>query len=134
VWLEAVTSGRPVPPVLSDEELEKELHAILLAWQDDTRLSDSPLAQWVPFVAATDDATTPADGLRAAIRGALAERGSGNDELELACRALELAYLDRNLGHEQIAERLNVSRSSFYRLLHRAEREVAVRLTATSGS
>jgi hypothetical protein len=127
-WFEAVTSGRPIPPVLSSEELEQELHKVLVGWNDDTRLAQSPLAQ-VAALLAPADATTPAEGVRAMVRAALTEvRAAGTDDGKLTSRAIELTYLERKLAHEAIAERLNVSRSSFYRLLHRAEREIAARL------
>lgn len=38
---------------------------------------------------------------------------------ELALRAVELAYLERTMSRERAAEELNVSRATFYRLLHR---------------
>lgn len=126
-WLEAVTNGLPLPPVLSDEELEKELHLVLVGWPDDARLAKSPLAQ-LALLVSPDEAASPAENLRAVVRRALAETRSSDDALELACRALEIAYLERKLAHEAIAERLNVSRTTFYRLLHRAEREIASRL------
>jgi hypothetical protein len=102
-----------------------------VAWSDDARLAESPLAKLAALLAPADEAVSPEGSLRALIRDALTGvRAGGNDEVQLACRALELAYLERKVGHEQIAERLSVSRSSFYRLLHRAEHEIATRLAA----
>jgi hypothetical protein len=130
-WLEAVTSGTPLPPRLSTEEFQQELHQVLVGWNDDARLARSPLAQLAVLMAPAD-ATSPADSVRAMVLGALTEvRAVGTDESELACRAIELAYLERKLAHDAIAERLNVSRSTFYRLLHRAERGIAARLTGS---
>jgi hypothetical protein len=128
-WLEAVTHGLPLPPVLSEEQLEKELHIVLVGWPDDARLAESPLAQLARFLSPPDEATSPAENLRTVVRRALAEaRADDHAEMSLACRALEIAYLERKLPHEAIAERLKVSRTTFYRLLHRAEREIASRL------
>jgi hypothetical protein len=133
-WLEAVTSGMPLPPRLSAEQFEKELHQILTAWTDDVRLAQSALAQ-LAILLAPPHAKTPADSVRAMVRGALEEvRASGTDETDLACRAIELAYFERELAHDAIAKQLNVSRSSFYRLLHRAEREIASRLSGGARS
>jgi hypothetical protein len=129
-WLESVTSGRPMPPGLSAEQLEKELHQVLVHWPNDGRLAESPLAQLAMYSAPLDGGTRPAEHLRNLIRRAVADvRANGTDEGELAGLAIELAYFERKLAHEAIAERLNVSRSSFYRLLHRAERDIANRLT-----
>jgi hypothetical protein len=129
VWLEAVTTGRPVPPALSAEELEAELHQVLVHWPDDARLAQSPLALLAPLLRQADDTASPAQTLRETIRRALGDAcADASDDLALACRALELAYFERKAGHEAIAERLNVSRSTFYRLLHRAEHEIALRL------
>jgi hypothetical protein len=128
-WLESVTSGRPLPPALSAEQLETELHQVLIGWNDDARLARSPLAQLAVHLAPLDAGTPPAESLRKLIRRALAEiQSDGTRESETACQVIELAYFERRLGHEAIAERLNVSRSSFYRLLHRAERQIADRL------
>ena len=124
-WLDAVTSGQPLPPSLSEEELEKELHQVLVNWRDDDVLGKSPLAQLAALEGGSDTAASPPDRVRSMVRGALASAREGaDDEVELACRALELAYMERKVGHEAIAERLNVSRSTFYRLIHRAEREI----------
>jgi hypothetical protein len=134
-WLEAVTSGLPPPPVLSDEELAKELHLVLVGWRDDVRLAGSPLAPLARLLWPPEEAMSPADHLRTVVRRALAEaRADDHAELELACRALEIAYFERKLAHEAIAERLNVSRTTFYRLLHRAEREIASRLVGPAWS
>ena len=128
-WLEAVTSGLPLPPALSAEQLEKELHLVLVGWPDDACLSESPLAPLARLLGSPDEAMSRADNLRAVVRRAITEARAGDHgELELACRALEIAYFERKLAHEAIAERLNVSRTTFYRLLHRAEREIASRL------
>jgi hypothetical protein len=134
-WLESVTSGRPLPPALSREVVEKELHQVLVHWTDDARLAQSPLARLAAGLVPLDGGTPPHESLRGLVRRALAEsRANGADEAEQACRAVELAYFERKLAHEAIAERLNVSRSSFYRLLHRAERDIAERLTGGARS
>ena len=64
--------------------------------------------------------------IRDAIAGLRAEAG---DDLDLALRALELAYVDRAASHERLAERLSVSRSTFYRLLRRGTRTLAEALS-----
>jgi hypothetical protein len=128
-WLDAVTNGRPLPPNLPPEELERELHRVLVSWPDDAQLAASPLVQLAEFLAPGPDTASATDNLRTMVREALAEASATDrEEIALACRALELAYFERKVAHEAIAERLNVSRSSFYRLLHRGEREIASRL------
>jgi hypothetical protein len=131
LWLEAVTSGLPLPSAWTDERLEKELHQILLGWVDDARLAESPLAPLARLLSPALEMNSPAEELRAVVRRALAEARAGGDaDVELPCKALEIAYFERKLSHEAIAARLNVSRTTFYRLVHRAEREVVSRLLA----
>jgi predicted DNA-binding protein (UPF0251 family) len=67
--------------------------------------------------------------VRALIREALERaRAGASDDRELAFRALELAYLEHSVSHERVAERLSVSRSTFYRLLKRGVAGVAAAL------
>jgi hypothetical protein len=118
-WFEAVMSGRPLPARLHPEELERELHAALLHWYDDTALDRLPLARCVPMGSGPE-------ALRQAIRDALERaRARAAPLQELAYRALELAYMQKSISHERAAERLAVSRTTFYRLLKRAVRGLA---------
>jgi hypothetical protein len=120
-WFEAIMSSRPPPPALRPEELERELQSALLHWHDDAALARSPLAQYAA-------AGSGPEALRQAIRDALA-RAQAAPMQELACRALELAYLEKTTSHERAAERLAVSRATFYRLLERGVHDLARALT-----
>ena len=50
---------------------------------------------------------------------------AGGDGQATALRAVELAYLERGVSHERAAERMLVSRSTFYRLLRRGTQALA---------
>lgn len=135
LWLEAVASGQPPPVLLSAEQLQLEIHSVLTHWTDDARVAASQLVPLARLLASPEDAASPAAAVRAVMRDALREVcARGDEDKVLACTALELAYFDRKLAHEAIAERLNVSRTSFYRLLHRAEAEIAERLSIARDS
>lgn len=126
-WIEAIMAGRRPPRALRPAELERALQDALLHWHDDARLSCSPLRQ----TALVDgEAAGPAE-LRAVLQAALArakERAGPGEEA--AYRALELGYLTRGLAHERAAERLSVSRTTFYRLLKRGVQGLARALAA----
>ena len=118
-WLEAVIEGRPPPRALRPADVERELRAVLVGWRDDAVLERSPLVGLVPSSsgdAAPDRAAALRAGLLDALATARAEAGEGD---ELAYRAVELAYLDGSVSNERAAERLALSRSSFYRALRR---------------
>ncbi len=117
-WMEALLAGRKPKRRAAADELERELGELLPHWHSDERLEGSSLAP--------SDSSAEA---RAAVHGALetARSGAGPD-LELALRAVELAYLERAATHERLAERLSVSRSTFYRLLRRGVRALAEEL------
>lgn len=118
-WIDAIAAGRPLPRELAAADIGREVQAVLLHWADDARLEVSPL---VAMAARRDPESelSPADAVRALIREALARARAGvTDDRELAFRAVELAYLERSVSQERVAERLSVSRSTFYRLLKR---------------
>lgn len=126
-WLEAVVQGRRPPEPLSRSQFEKELQDVLLNWRDDSYLAGSRLA------ALTESSIESAEGLIAgkireviqtAITTALETAG---DDQRLAYRAVQLAYIDKLGSHELVAERLAVSRSTFYRLLKRGVAAIAER-------
>jgi len=128
-WLEAILSGRRPPRGLARAELVDELQKVLLAWRDEAVLAASPLAE---LTAGTPDAELPpAEAVRRLVEGALerARAGATKDQ-NLALRAVELAYLRKSASHERVAERLAVSRSTFYRLLKRGVQAVADALGA----
>ena len=117
-WLEALLQGRGAPRVLSKEEIERALQVVLPRWSEDEVLKASPLAEL-----SARDGPPSAEGVRDLVQSALRRaRRAGGPAQELAYRALELAYLDRGVSHERVAERLAVSRSTFYRLLKRGIR------------
>src|SRR5207302_2064150 len=91
----------------------------LVGGRDGAGLGRSPLVGLVPSSsgdAAPDRAAALRAGLLDALATARAEAGEGD---ELAYRAVELAYLDGSVSNERAAERLALSRSSFYRALRR---------------
>ncbi len=63
---------------------------------------------------------------RTAVVGALGMlRSDAGPDRTRALRALEGAYLGQRSSHERVAEDLGVSRSTFYRPLQRATRDLA---------
>ena len=127
-WIDSIVTGRRLPRGLAVEDIAREVQEVLLHWPDDARLEVSPL---VAMAARRDPESdlSPADGVRALIREALARaRAGASEDQELAFRALELAYLERSVSHERLAERLSVSRSTFYRLLKRGAAGVVAAL------
>lgn len=113
-WIEAVMAGRTPARRPTADDVEKELSDLLPRWDEDQLLEVSQLGAFAGG----------AEPARAMIRAAL--EGLRNDEdLSLALRALELAYLERAASHERLAERLAVSRSTFYRFLRRGIRAIA---------
>ncbi len=118
-WIDSIVTGRPLPQALSAEDISREVQAALLHWADDAELEVSPLVAMATSRDPESD-RSPADAVRALIADALARaRAGASADRELALRAVELAYLERSVSHERVAERLNVSRSTFYRLLKR---------------
>jgi DNA-directed RNA polymerase specialized sigma24 family protein len=104
---------------LQPGELEREVQAALLHWHAAAALACSPLADLPAAGAAGSDAAR-AEAVRRLILEALERaRAQATADQALAYRALELGYLQRGLSHERAAERLNVSRATFYRLLKR---------------
>jgi len=119
-WIDALMHGREIVPRPDADSLEKELTELLPALEDDALLASSSLAKLAGDAAGVRR-------LVAATVGSL-QRTSGAD-LALAMRAIELAYVDRAAAHERLAERLSVSRSTFYRLLRRGTRSLAEALS-----
>jgi len=115
-WIEAVVSGRAPPRGFTEEELEREIRAALAAWEDDEALAGSDLRELAPSEGSGGRARAVRQLLREAIRRA---KDQGTEDQALALRAIELAYLEHGLSHERAADRLRVSRSTFYRLLKR---------------
>jgi AAA ATPase-like protein len=121
-WLEALIRGRPGALSLPWEEMEREVQSVLTAWPDDGALARSPLAG---LTEAEGDERARAKALRGLIREALVDAREAAPDREPALKAIELAYLDRSVSHERVAERLAVSRSTFYRLLKRGVQALA---------
>lgn len=113
-WVEAIMSGRAPMRRPTSDDLERELSSLLPRWDEDELLERSQLAA---FAGGNDAARAM---VRAAVEGLRTD-----EDLSLALRAFELAYLERAASHERIAERLAVSRSTFYRFLRRSVRAVA---------
>jgi DNA-binding NtrC family response regulator len=130
-WIDSIVTGRRLRRELTVEDVTREVQTVLLHWADDAKLEVSPL---VAMAARRDPESelSAADAVRALIREALERaRAGAREDRELAFRALELAYLDHTVSHERVAERLSVSRSTFYRLLKRAVAGVAAALGRT---
>ena len=124
-WLEAVAQGKPLPRPFRAAEVEEALRAVLLGWRDDAALQESPLRELVASRSGPEGQATPT-ALREAVLSALAAaRAEAGDQEELAYRAVELAYLERPVSNERVAERLSVLRSSFYRALRRGTAGIA---------
>jgi hypothetical protein len=118
-WIDSIVTGRPLPHELAVEDIVREVQAALLHWREDAELEVSPLVA-LATNRDPESANRPADAVRALIADALARaRAGASADRELAFRAVELAYLEHSVSHERVAERLNVSRSTFYRLLKR---------------
>jgi DNA-directed RNA polymerase specialized sigma24 family protein len=116
-------SGRRPPTALRPAELERELQAALLHWHDDAWLAQSPLLRSTVVAGAAEPG--PA-ALRTVLCQALARaQAAAGPEQASAYRALELGYLTRGVTHERAAERLSVSRTTFYRLLKRGVQGLA---------
>ncbi|MEX2394288.1 MAG: hypothetical protein WD826_07400 [Actinomycetota bacterium] len=113
-WIEALMAGRAPARRPTADELETELSELLPRWDDVAAIGRSSLA----------GIAGDAEGVRALVQSALEELRDDHD-LTLALRAVQLAYIDRAASHERIAERLAVSRSTFYRLLKRGVRAIA---------
>ena len=118
-WIDSIVAGRSLPQGLAGEDIAREVQAVLLHWADDAKLAASPLAA-MAALRDPESELSPAEGVRVLIREALGRaRGGASEDRELAFRAVELAYLQHSVSHERLAERLSVSRSTFYRLLKR---------------
>ena len=118
-WIDSIVAGRSLPQGLAGEDVAREVQTVVLHWADDAKLAASPLAAMAKLRDPESD-LSPAEGVRALIREALARaRAGASEDRELAFRAVELAYLQHSVSHERVAERLSVSRSTFYRLLRR---------------
>jgi hypothetical protein len=116
-WIQSLLAGGPRPPV-GPGELERALRDVLVSWHDDDRVAGSALAVLTP--------SPGAEAVRSMVEAAL-DRAAANcgPEQGLALRAVRLAYLERMGSHERAADALHVSRSTFYRLLHRGVALVA---------
>jgi hypothetical protein len=124
-WLEAIMDGRRPPRVLPREELERELQVALGHWQDDDWLAASTLSEMVAIPSDELD-RSGAQEVRDMINRALDQaRSKAEPDQRLAYRALDLAYFQKRVSHEGAAERLAVSRSTFYRLLKRGVQGLA---------
>lgn len=118
-WIDAIVAGQPVPSPIPVDDIGREVQAVLLHWRDDAMLAASPLVA-AAIRREPGRGIAPADALRDMVRDALERaRAGATDDRALAFRAVELAYFEHSVSHERLAERLSVSRSTFYRLLHR---------------
>jgi DNA-directed RNA polymerase specialized sigma24 family protein len=90
-------------------------------WEDDAALTTWPIAELVSGPGEPSE-----EAVRALVRAALERaRGAADEGRTTALRAVELAYLQPGVSHERAAERMLVSRSTFYRLLRRGTQALA---------
>src|SRR5258708_10288886 len=130
-WIGALMSGQSPPKGLELHELERAVQGALVHWHDDGWLAASELWESAPFALISIEARG-ADALRRTIKDALERvKPEADDEQQVACRALELAYMAHGVSHEAAAERLAVSRATLYRLLKRGIHALVVGLTAS---
>jgi hypothetical protein len=124
MWVAAVAAGRQLRRGLSVAEFEHELRMILPRWLDDEYLRRSSL--WESSALAAVSAEHAPTELRAVLASMLGRLGGPPDAADhLAYRAVQLAYMTPRVSHEAAAERLAVSRATFYRLLKRGIRGLA---------
>jgi hypothetical protein len=120
-WVDAIVTGGRAPRHIDPKTIEEALRAVLLGWEDDSVLARSPIAE---LVGGPGDPS--ADSVRALVRAALERaRDGATEDRQMALRAVELAYLRPGISHERAAERMRVSRSTFYRLLRRGTNALA---------
>jgi hypothetical protein len=130
-WIEAIMVGREPPRALSADELEQAIQDALAHWRDDARLAASTLARST-LAARLAPQAHGAEAVRRVLRQALDNAAAdATPDLALAYRAVEGAYLARTASHEQIAEELAVSRTTFYRLLRRGVQGLGQALQTT---
>lgn len=122
-WIDALMKGRAIVPRPDANSLERELTDLLPALDDDERIASSSLGR------AVGDAAAVRSLIGRTVGGL--QQGASQD-LALAMRAIQLAYVERAASHERLAERLSVSRSTFYRLLRRGTRALAEALSKES--
>lgn len=127
-WIEAIVAGQKLPQMLSVAEVAQSLQTeVLPNWRDDARLHESKLA--VHLASASQSTKTPAALVREMITHTIESlKQDATEDRLLAVRALEGAYLHKRSSYEQLAERLGVSRSTFYRLLKRGVADLAASL------
>lgn len=129
-WVQAVLNGE-LPIELSREPAENlpsVVREVLAHWADDATLASSPLLRY-GNAQPTMLPRERAKAVRAVICKAIdqaAETAPSADRDVL--RAVELAYLERSISHERLAERLSVSRSTLYRMLRRGNYLLAARI------
>ena len=114
-WIRAVMEGRPAP-ALSQGELDVAIGDALVRFHDDDALSRSPLADIVGVPGSPETVRKLRASLEEALRIGMERAGPDGKR---ALQAVEVGYI-RSLGsHERAAESLNVSRTTFFRLLKR---------------
>jgi predicted DNA-binding protein (UPF0251 family) len=123
-WLSALAAGRR-PPSLGIAQLPAAVREALADWGNDEKLAESPLLA-ISESLAIDAPHGAADAVRRLIMSALEKvRSTARADDQEALKAVQMAYIDRLATHEQIADQLSVSRSTFFRLLKRGTERVA---------
>jgi DNA-directed RNA polymerase specialized sigma24 family protein len=132
--MEALQRGVPLQCAGGGAQLERALQDALPRWNDDRWIATSPLALRLRPWGAGSGHMDP-EAVRKTIREALDRaRREAPADLQAAFQALDLSYLVPDRGsHEQVARRLGVSRSTFYRLLRRAVHLLAEELRREDG-
>lgn len=113
----------------------KELHALmkqLLAQYHQLESDESFMEQLrhsgIFKIVHTDDAGTVAARARKAVQEALQEFAQKSQKNQLMCRILDLFYIKQIGTHENVADRLNLSLSTYYRHLRKAIELIATHL------
>lgn len=131
-WAQAIVDGRPIPDVPTGAALEAAVEAALGSWHDPEALASSPLVALARFRAGDTEPDLPAaDLVRGLLAGALAAaKQTPEPERRQELRALELATVARSTVATGAAERMHVSRATFYRLRKRGVRLVTEAICA----
>ena len=121
--------GRRLPKRLPAPELERHLQDVLVNWSDDAHLSASPLGDMIRDEQGRPPGPRPELLRQAIVRGLERAQARASEDQALAYRAIEMAYLEPSGTRAGAANRLAVSRRTFYRLLERGVRDLAALLS-----
>lgn len=130
-WVRELVAGRTIPQVPSGAALVAAIDGALGDWEDPERLAESLLVELARFRAAETGQQLGDDQLvRHLLEDSIAAAKQTDDREQLhAVRALELSTIEKSIAAAAAAERLNVSRATFYRLRKRGLELIAEAMT-----